>query len=323
MKSLSKAYQVAALETWNLPDLDLGSTPVDVDAHKEQVLTVFQSAEAKCANENTPKKSPLHLQGSGKNFSSWLPELMEQQTNTHQPEEWYFIDLPDLTLEVAPTAASTFEPKITPKPEKVIADSEVQRSLEQARKQAEEILLAAQAKADNLLFVASTEIEAQKEEQKMEGYRQGQLEARAEMENAVKAAQNLVNGVSEFQSDFLAQSEKILVEMVKDIAKRMFSEGVRLDPQTLHTNLTRIMENAHGLGDLKIFLHPEDARALDPSWREQQMLIIGEQVKIVPSGNITRGGCLVKGNLGTVDGRVETQLNAILNTFDDQSNAEK
>jgi hypothetical protein len=43
------------------------------------------------------------------------------------------------------------------------------------------------------------------------------------------------------------------------------------------------------------------------SWSEQQMLIMGEQVKIVPSINVLPG-CLLKGNIGTVDARVETQL---------------
>ncbi|HNN13102.1 MAG TPA: FliH/SctL family protein [Anaerolineales bacterium] len=315
MKSLSKAHVSSALQTWSPPDLDNELFPVDVDAHKEQVLTVFQKATANTA----PKRSSLHLREAGTNFTSWLPDVIEDQVEPAKPQEWYFIELPELTFEALPPhQLPREEVQERPKPEKVIADSEVQRSLEQARKQAEDILLAAQAEAEDLLLKAGAEIEARKQE----GYRQGQVEAHTEMENTLKTAQALVQGIADFQSEFLAQSEQILVEMVKDMARRMFSDGVRLDPQTLHTNLTRIMENAHGLGDLKIFLNPEDARALDPSWREQQMLIIGEQVKIVPSSNITRGGCLVKGNLGTVDGRVETQLDAVLNTFDEQSNTE-
>jgi flagellar biosynthesis/type III secretory pathway protein FliH len=105
--------------------------------------------------------------------------------------------------------------------------------------------------------------------------------------------------------------------MLKDISRKMFGDGAKLDSQTLHTNLNRIMENARGLGVLKIFLNPNDAKLLDPSWGEQQMLSLGEQVKIVASGNILPGGCLIKGNIGTVDGRVETQLDTILKTFDE------
>ena len=47
------------------------------------------------------------------------------------------------------------------------------------------------------------------------------------------------------------------------------------------------------------------------------MLSLGEQVKIIPTGNVLPGGCLIKGNIGTVDARVETQLNTILKTFDE------
>ena len=95
----------------------------------------------------------------------------------------------------------------------------------------------------------------------------------------------------------------------------MFGEGVELDTNALQINLNHIMENAHGLGNLNIFLNPRDAKNLDPSWSEYQMLVSGDTVKIIPSGKITRGGAFVKGDMGVVDGRVETQLSAILKTF--------
>jgi flagellar biosynthesis/type III secretory pathway protein FliH len=107
--------------------------------------------------------------------------------------------------------------------------------------------------------------------------------------------------------------------MLTEIAQKMFGEGVELNPEALQINLNRIMENAHGLGDLNIFLNPRDAKFLDPSWSEYQMLVTGNRVKIIPSGKITIGGCFVKGDMGSVDGRVETQLNAILKTFQEES----
>ena len=58
---------------------------------------------------------------------------------------------------------------------------------------------------------------------------------------------------------------------------------------------------------------------LDSAWVDQQLLISGGQAKIIPSANITRGGCYVKGNMGTVDGRVETLLEALLKAFDEAS----
>jgi len=77
------------------------------------------------------------------------------------------------------------------------------------------------------------------------------------------------------------------------------------------------MESAQGLGDLNVFLNPRDARLLDPSWSEYQLLITGDKVKVIPSEKITPGGCFVKGSMGAVDARVETQLAAVIKSLEE------
>jgi flagellar biosynthesis/type III secretory pathway protein FliH len=105
--------------------------------------------------------------------------------------------------------------------------------------------------------------------------------------------------------------------MLKDIAQTIFGEGVRLEPHALQINLNRVMEYAQKLGDLNIFLNSQDAELLDPSWGEYQLLITGNRVKVIPSEKIKPGGCIVKGSMGMVDGRVETQLAAVLNAIEE------
>jgi flagellar assembly protein FliH len=130
----------------------------------------------------------------------------------------------------------------------------------------------------------------------------------------------MIAEVREWQKALMLQGEQILVEMVKDIAQTMFGEGVKLDATALQINLNRVMESAQGLGDLNIFINPRDARLLDPSWSEYQLLVTGDKVKVIPSENIIPGGCFVKGSMGTVDARVETQLAAVLSTFEEHKN---
>jgi len=166
-----------------------------------------------------------------------------------------------------------------------------------------------------VLLQAQSEIDKQKKE----GYQQGRKEAHVELEDALKATQAMVKEVGEWKTTLLAQGEQILVEMLKEMSRKMFGEGVELNKNVLQANLSRIMESANGLGSLNIFLNPKDARMLDSSWVDQYLLITGGQAKIIPSDNITRGGCYVKGSMGTVDGRVETQLDAFLKTFDEAS----
>jgi flagellar biosynthesis/type III secretory pathway protein FliH len=111
--------------------------------------------------------------------------------------------------------------------------------------------------------------------------------------------------------------------MLKEISQTMFGEGVQLDANALQVNLNRIMEHAQRLGDLNILLNPRDAHLLDTSWSEYQFLITGNKVRIIPSEKITPGGCVVKGNMGMVDGRVETQLASVLSTIDEIRDAGK
>jgi flagellar assembly protein FliH len=315
MKSLHKANLQAALESWNPQELNAEPVNSSSEEQKEQALAIFQKeAGSNRVQKRSAAKSELHSEGAVKKFAAWQPGLLSGQTEEPGEDEWSFLEIADTPFDKswkvqkpAPISEGMNQR------ERLVSESEVSKILERARLQAEEIMLAAQNEADDVLLQAETEIE----EQKKAGYEQGQIEARAEIEGAVKAVCIMVAEVEAWKTEFISESEKILVEMLKDIARKMFGEGAKLDPQTLQANLNRIMENARGLGVLKIFLNPNDARHLDPSWGEQQMLSLGEQVKIVPSSNVLPGGCLIKGNIGTVDGRVETQLEAILKTFDE------
>lgn len=312
MKSFPKVGQNPALQAWNPPDLEAEAIAKAENIQKEQVLAVFQNDEDE--RKSTTVNSALHHKDTGKRFSSWQPNSFGHETKAAKNEEWCFIEVSDTPFDRSwKPQAPNLRLEDKNQEESFIVNNEIPMILERTRLQAEEIILAAQAEADEVILQAQSEID----ERKKEAYQQGRDEARAEIEDTLKAARKIVEELETWKTEFISGSEPILVDMLKDISRKMFGEGARLDPQALHVNLNRIMENARGLGVLKIFLNPNDAKLLDPSWGEQQMLVLGEQVKIVASGNILPGGCLIKGNIGTIDGRVETQLDSILKTFDE------
>jgi flagellar assembly protein FliH len=139
------------------------------------------------------------------------------------------------------------------------------------------------------------------------------------MQSALAATQAMIEETRQWQLSFTKSGEQILTGMLTEIAQTMFGEGVKLDADALQVNLNRIMENAQRLGDIKIFLNPQDANLLDPSWSDYQLLITGNRVRVVPSEKILPGGCFIKGSTGAVDARVETQLTAVLNTIEEVS----
>ncbi len=328
MKSFNKIRLGSSHENiavWNPPDMDtdLKFRSKDIDVDKAKVIALFGEEQTSAGRKEKGPRSALRPAGSDQNISVWKPGATTWQspvTDIVRKEVWDFMELPmDSSIEeVEGQQVSDMIPSSTKADQRAVLNSEKASSaiLENARIQAEEIILNAQAEADNVLAQAQTEID----EQKKEGYRQGLNDARLEMEEALNAVRAMVVEVDAWKTTLMSQGEPILIAMLKEIAAKLFGDGAELDTQALQTNLNRIMDSAHGLGGLNIFLNPKDARMLDSAWVDQQLLISGGQAKIIPSVNITRGGCYVKGNMGTVDGRVETQLEALLKAFDEASN---
>jgi Flagellar biosynthesis/type III secretory pathway protein len=312
MKSLSKVYPCASheqLKPWDISELDVELTVSPKDIDKEQILALFGKGGENGSSERANSScSIFHPAGTDLAFTNWQPGEINLHTPSEMGKDWLFVESSNGFYEDSEQEVWKEESNF---------EKESVMSLKQARAQAEEILLEARAAADQLILKAQNEIE----QEKKNGHQQGWNDARSEMQAALKAAGAIVDEMRTWQADLMSQGEQTIIEMLKEISQTMFGEGAHLDANALQINLNRIMENAQRLGDLNIFLNPRDANLLDTSWKEYQFLISGNKVRVIPSEKITPGGCIIKGNIGMVDGRVETQLAAILNTFDEMQEA--
>jgi flagellar biosynthesis/type III secretory pathway protein FliH len=310
MKSLSKVYTPASnteLKSWNVSDLDIESKALPGDDQTEQILALFgMGSKAKSNKKESGSRSTLHPQATHLSLEKWLPDELGLQLHADETEQWDFAQASNDVLDI---------PGQQIRKEKFDAEKERVELINQARAQADEILHEAYQEADRIRQQLKGEIE----QAKQNGYES----AREELQGALAATHAIVEETRRWQTEFTGNGEQILTEMLKAIAQSMFGEGVRLDANALQINLNRVMENAQRLGDLNIYLNPQDADLLDPSWSKYQLLITGNNVRIIPSEKIKRGGCIVKGMTGMVDARVETQLAAVLNTLDETSEAGK
>ena len=332
MKSFNRSRLNSSNEkpvAWDPPEFSPDLVTPANEIKKEKVIALFQNEEESSAgNKGKGVRSALQPVGMDQKFTVWEPGITQWQSEPEVARSavWNIMDFEESVSDDSDEVEEIQEVQVSQQIPEVLSEDnsqprlsntehEVSAILERARLQAEEILLSAQAEADNVILQAQSEIE----DQKKQGYEQGLKDARLEMDDAIKAVRALVVEVDQWKNTLMSQSEPILVAMLKELSRKLFGDGMELDPHALQANLNRIMDSAHGLGGLNIFLNPKDARMLDSAWVDQQLLISGGQAKIIPSANITRGGCYVKGNMGTVDGRVETQLEALLKAFDDAS----
>ena len=308
MKSFSRIYSPSAheqLTPWTPSELDDEIAVAPAEVQKEQILAILRNGEKNGTGvQQKSSRSILRPLTTDLAVTRWQPEEIDLQPTLPAVKVWDFAKAPSEVDEIPTQELWPNEPN---------AEKEAEEILKQARIQAEEIILEARATADKVILQAQDEIDSEKKE----AYRQGWNEGRNELGGVLSAVYGVVEEVCNWRDSLATQGETILVEMLKEIAQTMFGEGVRLDANALQVNLNRVMEHAQKLGDLNIFLNTRDVELLDPSWSEYQLLITGNRVKIIPSEKITPGGCIVKGSMGMVDGRVETQLAAVMNTIDE------
>jgi flagellar assembly protein FliH len=217
----------------------------------------------------------------------------------------------------------------------VEAESERARLLQAAQAQAEGIEQAAQAKAaeiERLARAQSAEFEQLADEQAQEvvrvakeqaaevtrqARREGYEAAEADAGQLLLAAQGVLDEVRAWRTSMFAQSEQAILELAAHVAKVLFGEGVALPREALEAAFARALTEARPLGSLRVRIHPSDATVLGPVWG-QQAAPPGQRLELVPDEGVRRGGCLVEGDYGMVDARVETQLQLVLNTLTPQ-----
>jgi len=178
-----------------------------------------------------------------------------------------------------------------------------------------ELITNAHREAETIIKNAQQEAKGIQEQ----AYQDGWNNAMGEIKCHMDTASTLVREISSWRDNLMAQSEQIILELVRSIAQKMFGEGFELDKETLQVTFNKVLENARTLGNLRVYVNPEDASSLGPYWREFQESITSHTIEIIPTNSIARGGCYVNGQWGSADGRIETQLKAILDTFDSET----
>ncbi|MBL8056032.1 MAG: hypothetical protein JNK29_05005 [Anaerolineales bacterium] len=216
-----------------------------------------------------------------------------------------------------PTPAASLAPAAPPPPAALDLNTAQQSLLTAAIAQSQEILEKARAQAAELLQTARD----QAEEVTHQARAAGLQAAEAEAAHLLLSAKGVLDEVQVWREQLAAGSERQVLDLVVDIARALFGEGWALDGPALKAAFAHALAEARPLGDLRVHVHPDDAAVLGSHWPEQQSLQLGQHLELVPDPAIRRGGCLVEGDYGAVDARVETQLQLAIETLAEPAEA--
>ena len=161
----------------------------------------------------------------------------------------------------------------------------------------------------NLISRAREEAQSIKEAAAKEGYQEGLLQAKADIEDVKNALTSFV-GAKQEVFEYIAPD---ILEISVEIAQKIIKKELQQDPTII---LDNIMEILKGLSkeETKITLRVNPSQvSLLKSEIPNAMSNVGLDAKvlIVPDDTVMEGGCMVITTNGVIDATIETQLAVI------------
>lgn len=167
----------------------------------------------------------------------------------------------------------------------------------EALTEAERLLARAREQAAGILEQARAEAEAVRQQ----AQEQGQARAGAALVAAREQAQRI-----------LQEARADLTRLAVAIAEKLLDEELALHPERVTRIVERCLAEAGAARRLVLRINPADRPTLDRELPRLRGLVEAEALQLEPDPTVRAGGCLLETELGQVDGRLETQLQAIL-----------
>lgn len=169
--------------------------------------------------------------------------------------------------------------------------------LAEAKEEAEATLIAARGEAEAIRARAESDATGVRDAARREGLEQAHAEAGATVVAAARA-----------KDAMLAHAERDVVEIALAAAGKIVEAHVAVGPNEVLALVKSTLERARRAKAVVLTLHPEDAAAL-ASLDEGEGLPKSVHVEVDPS--LSRGDCVVRSELGAIDARVRTKLEAV------------
>ncbi len=153
------------------------------------------------------------------------------------------------------------------------------------------------------------------------GYEAGQKQGREEIEKIIDerlgsqlatllpALQGVIREIHDARQSWLSQWEKSAVHIAAAIAKRIIRKELSQTPEISLTIIREALELAAGSSQLRVYLNPDDQKALGPQIESlvKELSELGT-AEIIADPEVAPGGCRVETAVGTIDQQLETQL---------------
>jgi flagellar assembly protein FliH len=211
------------------------------------------------------------------------------------------------------------------------AQSLKDRIVSDAEASAEAILDEAAAAAETLKQAAQTEIHTwwvQKREEDLEqaerarqegyqighqeGYSQAEDSVRAQYANLIENAKSIIEQAGFIKQQMILEAEPFLIELSCAIAEKIIGRQLTMEPEWIVDSISKVLQRKREQGVISLCVSPSQFAFIQDA-REELMLSIDSQaeLQVLPDPSVNDFGCVVRSSFGSIDARIDTQLEEI------------
>lgn len=200
------------------------------------------------------------------------------------------------------------------------AEAEAELLLREANQRAEEIVQEARQEVDAWWEQRRREDEEIRAQIQQEGYEQGieigKEEGRRlvydEYATALQQAAVILEEAPALKRRVIAEAEPFLLELAIEIARKVIGDHLAADKESIISFIRNALSRTQEYKTVTVAVSP-DVYSYVQENRAKLLEVLDSQVEmtIIPDDSITDGGVVIRTTMGSVDARVDTQLEEI------------
>jgi flagellar assembly protein FliH len=191
-----------------------------------------------------------------------------------------------------------------------------QQIIEEAKRRAEAILRQAQLDAKKLLEESKIHCQSALEQAEKDGFELGRQKG---YETSQQEMAVLILQVRQMLSETIYAREKVLracegqiADLANKVAERVIQTAVTTNPEVIKNQVTQVLEKVKDREHITVRVNPQDLDVVRARREMFHKILEGpKSFEIQADPKVDRGGAMIETNLGNIDARISTQLQAI------------
>ncbi len=192
--------------------------------------------------------------------------------------------------------------------------------IREAAEESGRLLTEAQQQIDVWWLERRNEDEQLTEEARQAGYMQGLTEGREEARvqveqewsNRINEATQLLKSAYEMKEQIIQEAEPFLIELSCSIASKIIGEQLQNSEHHAIELIRKALSRRREQGIITLCVAPSQLAFVQAARDELQLATDSQaELQILPDSSVTDHGCVIRSAFGSIDARIDTQLEEI------------